>query len=108
MQYTYGWVVVCKGVVDAHIFEEPSDVHVEEALHFLVIELGVDKEGADVRFDNVRQTLRRIGQHDSIRGFACSTHLRGVLDYGPVVSSTVRVSFRFRKLRHILPDLVFD
>lgn len=49
----YGWMVVGKGVVDGHVFEEPADVGVEEALDFCVVELGVDEDGADVGFDYV-------------------------------------------------------
>lgn len=46
-------MIVGKGVVDGHVFEEPSDVGVEEALNFSVVELGVDKNGADVGLDHV-------------------------------------------------------
>ncbi len=50
---TYGGVVVGKGVVDGHIFEEPSDVGVEEAFDFFVVEFGVDENGADVGLDYI-------------------------------------------------------
>lgn len=50
---TYGGVVVGKGVVDGHVFEEPSDVAVEEAFDFFVVEFGVDEDGADIGLDYV-------------------------------------------------------
>lgn len=46
-------MVVGKGVVDGHVFEEPSDVGVEEAFDFFVVEFGVDENGADVGLDYV-------------------------------------------------------
>ena len=51
---TYGGMIVGKGVVDGHVFEKPSDVGVEEALDFFVVEFRVHEEGADVGFDYVR------------------------------------------------------
>lgn len=54
---TYGWVVVREGVVNGHVFEEPSDVLVEEAFDFCEIVFRVDEDGADVGFDNVRESL---------------------------------------------------
>lgn len=50
----HGGVVVCEGVVDGHIFEEPAHVAIEEALDFCKVELGVDKDGANVGLDDVR------------------------------------------------------
>jgi len=50
----YGWMIIRKGIVDGHVFEEPSDMRVEEALDFFVIELGVHKHSADVGFNYIR------------------------------------------------------
>lgn len=46
-------MVVGKGVVDAHVFEEPSDVCLEEPLDFFVIKFGVYEDGSDVSFDDI-------------------------------------------------------
>lgn len=54
---TYGWVVVREGVVDGHVFEEPSDVLVEEAFNFCEIVFRVDEDGTDVGFDDVGESL---------------------------------------------------
>ena len=35
---TYSGVVIRKGVIDAHVFEEPLDMGIEETLDFFVIE----------------------------------------------------------------------
>jgi hypothetical protein len=50
---TYGWVIVCEGVVDSHVFKEPSDMLVKEALDFFKIELRVDKDCTYVCFNNI-------------------------------------------------------
>lgn len=49
----YGRVAVGKGVVDAHVFEEPADVGLEEAFDLLEVEFGVDEDGADVRLYDI-------------------------------------------------------
>ena len=54
----YRWMIVGEGIVDRHVFKEPTDVSVEEALDFLVIELRVDEHGADVSFRYVREVLQ--------------------------------------------------
>lgn len=54
----YRGMIVGKGIVDRHVFKEPPDVSVEEALDFLVIELRVDEHGADVSFRYVREVLQ--------------------------------------------------
>ena len=57
-----GGMIVGEGVVDGHVFEEPFDVRVEEALDFVVVEFGVDEDGADIGFDDVGKALcRRSG-----------------------------------------------
>lgn len=50
-------MVVCEGVVDGHVFEEPSDVLVEEAFDFCEIVFRVDEDGTDVGFDDVGESL---------------------------------------------------
>lgn len=48
---------VCKGVINAHVFEEPLDVRVKEAFDLTVVELGIDKHGTEVGLDDVGETL---------------------------------------------------
>lgn len=54
---TYRRMVVCKSIVNGHFFEEPTDMLVEEPLNFIVVVLGVDKDGANVGFDDIREGL---------------------------------------------------
>ena len=51
-------MIVGESIIDRHVFEEPADVSVEEALDFLVIELRIDKDGANVSFRYVREVLQ--------------------------------------------------
>ena len=53
-------MVVGIGVIDVHVLEKPSDVLVEEALDLAVIEFGVNKESANVRFDDVGEGLKLV------------------------------------------------
>ena len=50
-------MVVCEGVVDGHVFEEPADMLVEEAFDFCEVVLRVDEDGADVGFHDVGESL---------------------------------------------------
>lgn len=43
-----GRMVVGISIVDAHVFEKPFDMLVEEALNFSVIKFRINKEGAYV------------------------------------------------------------
>lgn len=36
---TYCGMIVCKGIVDAHIFKEPANLSLKEPLYFSVIKL---------------------------------------------------------------------
>lgn len=47
-------------IVDAHILEVPLDMGFEETFHLLVIELGVNKDCSNVRFDNIWKYLYRL------------------------------------------------
>ena len=53
-------MVVGKGVIDSHVLKEPSDVLVEEALDFSIIEFRINEEGANIRLHDIRQSLRVI------------------------------------------------
>lgn len=57
MSGAYGWMVVCKSVVNRHIFEEPFYVLFEKTLYFIVIELRVNEDSPHVGFHNIRQAL---------------------------------------------------
>ena len=46
-------MVVRISVVYAHVLKERLDVSFEESLDLSVVVFRVDKDGADVRFDNV-------------------------------------------------------
>lgn len=50
-------MIVGEFVVDGHVFEEPADVVVEEALDFFEVELRVYENSTNVRFDNVGKGL---------------------------------------------------
>ena len=54
---TYSGVIIRKGVIDAHVFEVPLDMGIEETLYFFVVELGVDEYSSNIGLDNVRQAL---------------------------------------------------
>ena len=54
------WMVVGVAVVDAHVFEVWTNVLVEETLHFAVVEVRVNEDGAYVRFDHIGKALRRV------------------------------------------------
>ena len=53
-------MVVGKSIIDVHVLEEPFYVLVKESLDFVVVELRVNKEGADVGLHNVRESLNII------------------------------------------------
>lgn len=51
--------MVCgKGIVDAHIFEEPADVGIEKSLYFFEVELGVNENRANIGFNYIGEALR--------------------------------------------------
>jgi len=54
------WVVVRVAVVETHVLEVRTNMLVEETLHFVVIEIGVDEDCAYVRFDNIGKALGRV------------------------------------------------
>ena len=83
-------MVIGKGVVDGHIFEEPADVLVEKALDFLEIVFGVDKDGADVGFYYVGESLWRL--------FGIS----------PIVTGANCFLLRFLDLGNVFSILIFD
>ena len=63
----YGWMVVGKCVIDAHVLEEPFYVLVEESLDFAVVELRVDKEGTNEGLHDVGESLKNyISNHTII------------------------------------------
>lgn len=51
-------MIVSVGIVDFHVFKKPFDVLVEEAFNFSVVELRINKEGADVRLHDIRESLK--------------------------------------------------
>ena len=51
-------VAVCESVVDAHVFEVPSHVSLEEPFYLLVVELRIYEDRSDIRFYDVRKALR--------------------------------------------------
>ena len=51
-------MVVGVGIINAHVFEEPFDVIIEETLNLSVIEFGVDKQGTNVRLHDIRKSLK--------------------------------------------------
>ena len=51
---SYHRVIVRVAVVDLHIVEERLHVLIKEMLHYVVVEVCVDKHGPDVCFDDVR------------------------------------------------------
>lgn len=58
-------MIVGISIVDIHVLEEPSYVFVKEALHLSIVERRVNKEGADVRLHNVRESLKNcISNHN--------------------------------------------
>ena len=55
---TYGRVVIGKGIVDAHILKEPSDVVIKETLNFFEVELRVDEYCPNVSFNYIGKALQ--------------------------------------------------
>ena len=53
-------MVVGKGIIDTHVLEKPSDVLVEKALNFSIFEFGVNKESANIRLDDIRESLETV------------------------------------------------
>ena len=53
-------MVVGKGVIDVHVLEEPFYMLVKESFDFTVVELRVNKKGADVGLHDVRESLNVI------------------------------------------------
>ena len=53
-------MVVGIRVINTHVLEEPFYVLVKESLDFAVVELRVNKEGADVGLHNVRESLNIV------------------------------------------------
>lgn len=56
----YDGVVVCKFIVDRHVFEEPAHVVIEKSLYYFEIKLRVNEHGTDTGFDGVRKRLGGI------------------------------------------------
>ena len=51
-------MVISKGVIDGHVFEEWLDVHIEESLNDAIVKTGVNENSTNVSFNNIWQTLR--------------------------------------------------
>lgn len=51
-------MVVRKGIVDSHVFEEPLDMLSEKSLNLIKVELRIDKESTDVCLHNIRKSLQ--------------------------------------------------
>ena len=58
----HGRVIICKGIVNAHILKVPSDMGVKETLNLFEVELRVDKDCPNVCFDHIREALQVFGQ----------------------------------------------
>ena len=56
----YHRVIVSECIIDRHVLEEPADVLFEEAFNLAIIEFRVHEDGTQVRFYNIRETLRRL------------------------------------------------
>ena len=56
----YRRMIIGKGVIDIHILEKPSDVFAKEALNLSIVEFRVNKNGADVRLHNIRESLEIV------------------------------------------------
>lgn len=57
---THRRMIVGISVIYIHVLEKPSNVFVEEALNLSKVEVRVNKEGADVRFHNIRESLESM------------------------------------------------
>ena len=53
----YCRVIICVGIINAHVFKEPFDMLIEETLNLSVIELRVDKQGTNVRLHDIGKSL---------------------------------------------------
>lgn len=56
--WAYRRMVVRKGIVDSHVFEEPLDMLSEKSLNLIKVELRIDKESTDVCLHNIRKSLQ--------------------------------------------------
>lgn len=54
---TYHWMVVGITIVYGHVFEIGLHVLVEESLYLVVVEVRVDEDRPNIRFNYVRKTL---------------------------------------------------
>lgn len=55
-------MVIGKGIVDAHILEEPSDMGIKETLNFFKVELRVDEDCPNVGFNYIGKALQVLRQ----------------------------------------------
>lgn len=53
----YCGMIICKGIVDAHILKEPANMSFKESFYLFVIILRVNKDSANVSFNNVGKSL---------------------------------------------------
>ena len=54
---SYRWVIVRKGIVDRHIFEEPTDMLIEKTFNFPKAEFRVDKDCTKISFNDIGERL---------------------------------------------------
>lgn len=50
-------MIICKGIVDAHVLKEPANMSFKEPFYLFVIILRVNKDSANVSFYNVGKSL---------------------------------------------------
>lgn len=101
-------MIISVGIVNVHVFKKPLDVLVEEALHFSVTELRINKEGTNVRLHDIRKGLKvNLRDKKLIREVELG-YLWSCLCQSPIVSSTIRVFLRLFKILHVFAILAFD
>lgn len=54
---TYRGMIVGISVINTHVLKVAFNVRVEESLYFSIIVLGIHKDSADVRLDDIRERL---------------------------------------------------
>ena len=101
-------MVVGKGVIDAHVLEEPFYVLVEESLDFAVVELRVDKEGTNVGLHDVRESLNILYQQPHHNHGSSLRNLWSCLCRIPVISCPIGVLFHFFEILHIFTVLALN
>lgn len=101
-------MIVGVSIIDVHVFKKPFDVLIKEALNLSVIELGINKEGTNVRLHDIRKSLKIIISDKRLTREVNVEYLWSSPRQSPIVSSAIGVFFNLFEILYVFAILTLD